>query len=308
MTVYTAGPCGEESNYSYIIVDTLTKTCAVTDPSECFDDVCKVLEENSWTPTHVLTTHHHWDHAAGNQKMVDKFSNVEVVGGDADEVEACKRWVHHKESFHISDNINVVCLNTPGHTAGHMCYLVAPASSKTSSEQAIFTGDCMFVGGCGRVFEGTYANLWTDLTETIGSLKPETRVFVGHEYTIKNLEFGLKEDPNNQMIKERLEWAKTVRAKDGVTVPTTVAEEWKTNIFLRCCDPMFQKDHQNDLFECPKMGLEGQDSKIKNYGFELFSVLRKRKDGNLNITTEMLITMPGVIPGKIRKAQKNKAQ
>ena len=297
MTVYIAGPCGQEDNYSYIIVDNATKVCAITDPSECFTDVCETLEENGWIPTHVLTTHHHWDHAGANQRMVDTYPNIEVVGGNEDEVEACTKRVNHGDSIRLSETIEILCLNTPGHTDGHTCYLVTAAGAEV---EAVFTGDCMFVGGCGRCLEGTYELLFKDLTETLGKLKPETRVFVGHEYTVNNLKFGLQEDPNNAELAARLAWAKQIRCdkKNGLTVPTTMGEEWSTNIFLRCCDPAFQMAHKDlNLL----VSTEGGKAEA---AFDLFSILRKRKDGNMKITTDMLKSMPGMVPGRLRKAPK----
>ena len=156
----------------------------------------------------------------------------------------------------------------------------------------------MFVGGCGRFLEGTYELLFKDLTETLGKLKPETRVFVGHEYTVNNLKFGLQEDPNNAELAARLAWAKQIRCdkKNGLTVPTTIGEEWSTNIFLRCCDPAFQMAHKDlNLL----VSTEGGKAEA---AFDLFSILRKRKDGNMKITTDMLKNMPGMVPGRLRKA------
>ena len=158
----------------------------------------------------------------------------------------------------------------------------------------------MFVGGCGRCLEGTYELLFKDLSETLGKLKPETRVFVGHEYTVKNLEFGLQEDPNNAELAARLSWAKQIRSdkRNGLTVPSTLKEEWSTNIFLRCCDPAFQKGHK-DL----KQSVSTEPGEAVA-AFNLFSILRKRKDKNMKITTGMLKNMPGMIPGRLRKALK----
>merc|ERR1712194_576471 len=95
----------------------------------------------------------------------------------------------------------------------------------------------MFIGGCGRCLEGSYDEMWTSLSDTLGSMPPDTKIYAAHEYTVKNYEFGVQQDPDNTAMRKRLEWAKDVRANGGVTVPSTVEEEWKTNIFLRCKDP-----------------------------------------------------------------------
>ena len=287
LTVVTVGPCGGENNFSYLVIDNATGDCAVTDPSQCVDDINTLLDGAKtnavpWTLKQVLTTHHHWDHAFSNQKMADRYPGLEVIGGEEDEVEACTKRVKDGDEFTLGKGITITALNTRGHTDGHICYLVTTADA--ANGQAVFTGDTMFVGGCGRCFEGTIEDLWVDLTKRLGELKPETKVFVGHEYTVKNYEFGCAHDPTNADMKARLEWARATQASGGVTVPTTIAEEWKTNIFLRCADPDFLKAFPDVA--------SSED---------LFKKLRKLKDGTMNITTEMLKTMNGMIPAKFRK-------
>lgn len=291
MTVTTIGPCGGEDNYSYLIVDTATGDSAVVDPAVCADGVIALLDGRSGGASplklkQVLTTHHHWDHANSNQRMADLYPGLEVVGGEEDEVEACTKRVKDGDVLTLGQHIKITALNTRGHTDGHMCYLLTTDDS--SSGQAVFTGDTMFVGGCGRCLEGTFEEMWTTLAVTLGSLEPSTKVFVGHEYTVKNLEFGCTHDPNNANMKARLEWARTTTAQGGVTVPTTVAEEWKTNVFLRCADPEFQAA-KSDLVCSPCAPMD------------LFGKIRTLKDGSMKITPEMLKGFPGMIPGKYRK-------
>jgi len=222
--------------------------------------------------------------------MADLYPEMEVVGGEEDIVEACTKAVVHGDKFEFAPGIQITCLNTRGHTDGHMCYLV---SAEGAEEEAVFTGDCMFVGGCGRCLEGTYTDMWKDLSVTLGGLKPKTKVFVGHEYTVQNYQFGCSQDPGNAEMLARLEWAMDVRkdTANGICVPTTIEEEWKTNIFMRCADEGFQTSH-------PDFNKES----VTN-SFELFSVMRKRKDGTMRITSEMLRGMDGMIPGKYRRSR-----
>lgn len=283
MGVLVVGPCGGESNYAYLIYDEVTKDTAVVDPSVCAQECAEVIASKGLKLKQIWTTHHHWDHAFTNEKMSQSYPGLEVVGGDEDEVEACTKWVLHGNEWRLGEKLKVTALNTKGHTDGHTCYKVVADDHSTA---AIFTGDSLFVGGCGRCMEGTMEEMWTSLSEVIGSMPPDTKVFVGHEYTVKNYQFGVQHDPNNTAMRERLEWAMSVTASGGVTVPTTLEEEWKTNIFLRCKDPALYTSH-------------GCTDPV-----EAFKKLRTAKDGSMCITSEMLRNMNGMIPGKYRRGRR----
>ena len=143
MTVVTVGPCGEENNYSYVIVDDTSGECAVVDPAQCADDVIALVDASSsdgvpWKLTQILTTHHHWDHAFSNQRMVDLYPGLEVVGGEEDEVEACTTRVKDGELWSLGQRVKITALNTRGHTDGHMCYLLS--TDDTAHGKAVFTG------------------------------------------------------------------------------------------------------------------------------------------------------------------------
>ena len=147
MRVITEGPRGAENNYAYLILDEATLETAVTDPSQCVDDVISIIESEGLKLTQILTTHHHWDHAFANMKLASKYSGLEVVGGAEDKVEACTKWVRDGDEWRIGKHIRVTALNTRGHTDGHICYKLAADGHATA---AVCTGDTMFVGGCGR--------------------------------------------------------------------------------------------------------------------------------------------------------------
>lgn len=161
----------------------------------------------------VLTTHHHWDHAGGNQKLVSKFNQpLKVFGGD-DRIEALTDKVTDNDVLSLG-KLNIRCLFTPCHTTGHICYYI----ETPSGQRAVFTGDTLFSGGCGRFFEGTPPQMHTALIGKLSQLPDDTEVYCGHEYTLQNLAFGAHVEPNNEDIKQKIEWAKKLRSSNLPTV------------------------------------------------------------------------------------------
>ncbi|XP_013063080.2 hydroxyacylglutathione hydrolase, mitochondrial-like isoform X3 [Biomphalaria glabrata] len=216
-----------EDNYMYLIIDEATKQCAVVDPVEP-DKVEAALSDEGVNLTTVLTTHHHWDHAGGNEQLIKSLGSKEVVGGDT-RIGALTRKVTHGDELKIG-NLNVKCLFTPCHTAGHICYYV---TNPNDSESAVFTGDTLFVAGCGKFFEGTPDQMYKALVEILGTLPPETKVYCGHEYTVNNLKFAESVEPNNKQLISKLELAKTLRQSGKPTIPSTIKEELSFNPFMR---------------------------------------------------------------------------
>ncbi|KRT82417.1 hypothetical protein AMK59_4752, partial [Oryctes borbonicus] len=203
-------------NYMYLIVDDNTKQAAIVDPVEP-DTVLEAVKEEGVNLTKILTTHHHWDHASGNEGLVKKSKNaLQVFGGD-DRVDALTNKVKHGDMFTIGD-INVECLFTPCHTTGHICYYL------TSSEQTpvVFTGDTLFIAGCGRFFEGTAEQMHSALIDKLGNLPESTKVFCGHEYTLQNLKFAMHVEPDNIDVQSKIKWAEGKRLKNEPTVPSTI--------------------------------------------------------------------------------------
>ncbi|XP_044272466.1 hydroxyacylglutathione hydrolase, mitochondrial [Tribolium madens] len=222
-------------NYMYLIVDEKTKQAAIVDPVAP-ETVLEAVEKEDVNLTKVLTTHHHWDHAGGNEQLVKKSKNaLQVFGGD-DRIGALTNQVKHGDKFSIGD-INVECLSTPCHTTGHICYYVNAAGEPP----AVFTGDTLFVAGCGRFFEGTAEQMHTALIDILGNLPDNTQVFCGHEYTEQNLKFAKHVEPDNPDILERIEWARAKRGRHEPTVPSTIANEKQTNPFMRVGHPSVQK-------------------------------------------------------------------
>lgn len=214
-------------NYMYLIIDEKTKQAAIVDPVAP-DTVLQAVSEEGVNLTKVLTTHHHWDHAGGNEELVKKSKNcLQVFGGDQ-RVGALTNKVRGGDKFTIGD-INVECLFTPCHTNGHICYYLT-AEGQTP---AVFTGDTLFIAGCGRFFEGTAEQMYTALIDKLGNLPDQTRVFCGHEYTVQNLRFAKHVEEDNREIQEKLKWAIDQRQRGLPTVPSSIAEEKIINPFMR---------------------------------------------------------------------------
>nr|XP_006637198.2 PREDICTED: hydroxyacylglutathione hydrolase, mitochondrial [Lepisosteus oculatus] len=243
-------------NYMYLLIDEETREAAIVDPVEP-QKVVDAIKKHRVKLTTVLTTHHHWDHAGGNEKLVKLVSGLKVYGGD-DRVGALSQKVTHYNTFKVG-SLNVKCLFTPCHTSGHICYFVTKDGS--TEPPAVFTGDTLFVAGCGKFFEGTADEMYKALIDVLGKLPPETRVYCGHEYTINNLKFAQHVEPKNEAIRKKLAWAKEVYNKGEPTIPSTMAEEFTYNPFMRVREKAVQ-EHVGKSDPIPTM-----------------ASLRKEKDG-----------------------------
>jgi hypothetical protein len=162
--------------------------------------------------------------------MAAAIPGLTVVGGEVDEVEACTLAVVDGQALAVG-GIAVTCLLTPGHTKGHMTYYATHAAS---GAKHVFTGDVMFVGGVGKFFEGTAAEMHPSLYGQIGSLPDDTVLWPGHEYTVANLAFASRVAPGNAAVAAKHAWALEQRAAGAYTVPSSVGEEKRHNVFLRC--------------------------------------------------------------------------
>lgn len=163
-----------------MVVDDATNQAAAIDPVEP-DKVLAAASKAGALITHILTTHKHWDHAGGNSEMRKLLPDVPVLGGAGDGVAACTWQVQEGEVFRIGRDLRVECLLTPGHTMGHICYAVTDERGlKERAQRAVFTGDTLFVGGAGKFFEGSPADMLASLSK-LGALPPETFVYCGHE-------------------------------------------------------------------------------------------------------------------------------
>jgi hydroxyacylglutathione hydrolase len=227
-------------NYMYLVIDEATKQAGIVDPVDP-DRVLTALKDEDVKLTSILTTHHHWDHAGGNENMVKKVSGLKVYGGD-DRIGALNNKVSHDDEFKIG-NLNVRCLFTPCHTSGHICYYV---TGESGEEPSVFTGDTLFIAGCGRFFEGNPEQMHEALVKILGNLPDHTKVYCGHEYTVNNLKFALQVEPSNAAIKEKMSWAESKRTENEPTVPSTIAEEKQYNPFMRVGQSSVQKHAGTD--------------------------------------------------------------
>uniref|UniRef100_A0A803P0V0 hydroxyacylglutathione hydrolase n=1 Tax=Cannabis sativa TaxID=3483 RepID=A0A803P0V0_CANSA len=248
-------PCLED-NYSYLIIDESTKEAAAVDPVEP-EKVLNVAQQHGVVLKLVLTTHHHWDHAGGNEKLRQLVPGIKVYGGSKDNVKGCTDIVDNGDKISLGADISILALHTPCHTNGHISYYV---TGKEGEDPAVFTGDTLFVAGCGKFFEGTAEQMHQSLCVTLASLPKPTRVYCGHEYTVKNLQFAVTVEPENVKIQQKLSWAQQQRKAGLPTIPSTIEEEMETNPFIRVDLPEIQE----------KVGC---DSAV-----EAIHEIRKRKD------------------------------
>ncbi len=216
-------PCLSD-NYGVLIHDPQSGDTASIDAPDAAA-VENALSEKGWALTHILVTHHHWDHTQGIADLKSKY-NCHVIGpkAEADKIDTLDEQKSDGESFNFGGE-TVDVISTPGHTLGMINFHFP--ESKT-----VFTGDTLFALGCGRIFEGDANIMWDSLSK-LAKLPSETIVYCGHEYTQANAEFSLTIEPDNQALVERAKEIKTLRAQGRPTLPTSIALELETNVFLR---------------------------------------------------------------------------
>lgn len=209
-------------NYGYLIVCEKTNEAAVVDPSEAEPVIRQVEKEKVMLKT-ILNTHHHRDHTGGNPGLLERFS-LRVYGHriDRERIPGLSDPLDEGDEVQIGELKGRV-LFIPGHTKGQIAYLF---------QNALFSGDTLFVAGCGRLFEGTASEMQSSLAKLRG-LAANTLVYCGHEYTEKNLEFAMTVEPRNKKLTAKLRDVRALRAKGLSTVPSTIGEERETNPFLR---------------------------------------------------------------------------
>ena len=219
-------PCLQD-NYSYLIIDEVNNIACVVDPSEA-DPVIEFLENNKIRLKFILNTHHHYDHVGGNQKLKEKYG-ASVIGykGDQERIPQIDILLNDQETW-IYENFEAKIIYIPGHTLGHICFYFY-------KEQSIFTGDTLFSLGCGRIFEGTYSQMFSSLMK-LKELPHNTKVYCGHEYTKKNSDFCVAHDVGNKNLKIKIQDIDAKLKRGLPTIPSTIKDELKCNIFLRSND------------------------------------------------------------------------
>lgn len=217
-------------NYIWMISRPGSGQTWVVDPGDAHA-VLKTLDNQHLKLAGILITHHHYDHTGGIEKLCARYP-VPVYGPDNPAIQGITHPLRDKDSFDL-EGIPFSVIATPGHTLDHIAYYIR--ETETSSP-ALFCGDTLFAGGCGRLFEGTPEQMHASLSR-LSQLPGNTRVFCAHEYTLANLEFALAVDPDNIFLQKRLNETAILRKRQSPTVPSTLDTELQTNPFLRCHIP-----------------------------------------------------------------------
>ena len=219
-------PCLQD-NYSYLIIDDNTNSACVIDPGEA-EPIINFLKNRNINLKYILNTHHHYDHIGGNKDLKKKFGSV-IVGfkEDADRIPEIDILVEDNQVWQ-AENFIAKIIHVPGHTSGHICF-------HFFKEKLVFTGDTLFSLGCGRIFEGTYKEMFESLNK-IKSLPEETKIYCGHEYTLNNSKFCTIYDHQNLKLKKKVEILKQKTQDRLPTIPSTIKDELECNIFLRTND------------------------------------------------------------------------
>ena len=242
-----------DDNYALLIHDTASGATASIDAPEV-DAIEDGLEETGWKLTHILVTHHHYDHVEGIAALKATWgAQVIASAHDRDRVPGVDRTVEDGDVVRLGES-DLVALALPGHTLGHIGWWAREAG-------AAFVGDTLFSLGCGRLFEGTPAQMWASLLK-LRALPPETVVYCGHEYTESNGRFAVTIEPDNADLAARVREVRDLRLEGRPTVPTTIARESATNPFLRADVGAVQA----------ALGMDGRSAA------DVFAEIRGRKD------------------------------
>ena len=219
-------PCLQD-NYSYLIIDESNKTASVIDPSEA-KPIINFIEKENINLKYILNTHHHYDHIGGNKDLKKKYNSV-VIGykDDASRIPGIDILLNNNQIWK-ANNFEAKIMHIPGHTTGHISF-------HFFKEKLIFTGDTLFSLGCGKIFEGTYQDMFDSLNQ-IKKLPQDTKIYCGHEYTLQNSKFCIKHDPENLNLKKKIVEIKKKLENNIPTIPSTLKEENECNIFLRAKD------------------------------------------------------------------------
>jgi hydroxyacylglutathione hydrolase len=219
--------------------------------------VLRVMKERDLNLKMILITHHHWDHAAGIDELKQK-TGCKVIGADKRRIPSIDLVVADGQILPVSDR-KVRVIATPGHTSTSVCYYMEPSADNENG--ILWTGDTMFIGGCGRLLETDAQSMWDSL-QKLASLPDDTLVYCGHDYTLENYEFASGIEPGNHVVKERLERIRRMLKRGEQIVPSTILQEKTTNCFLRAGTPELKA----------ALGMPQAQA------VEIFAELRQRKD------------------------------
>jgi hydroxyacylglutathione hydrolase len=245
-------PCLSD-NFGVLIHDAAEGMTASIDAPDA-GAVRAALGQKGWHLTHILTTHHHADHTQGNRQLkADTGCTIIGPRAEAAKVPGIDKSVGEGDAFKLGSH-EVRVLDTPGHTAGHITYLLPAA-------RVAFVGDTLFAIGCGRIIEGNPQMMWRSLQKLM-ALPKDTAIYCGHEYTQANAKFALTIEPENEALQARAKTVQQLRAAGKATLPTSIGLELETNPFLRPHVAAIQK----------RLGMEGRPD------WEIFGEIRERKN------------------------------
>lgn len=247
-------------NYIWAIIHPAINKCIIVDPGDAAP-VINFLEHRQLQIDSILITHHHWDHVDGLPTLIKRHT-VKIYGPANDQIQ-CLDFRLTEGSKVVFDEFNLTfsILDVPGHTLGHITFY---------NDTIAFTGDTLFTGGCGKLFEGTAKQMYQSL-EKLRQLPPSTHIYCGHEYTQANLKFAETVEPHNQALQQRIQLTTSRREQHLPTVPSTLALELETNPFLRCNEPSVVQ------------AAERKAGKALTSPEEVFSVLREWKNHSAGI-------------------------
>lgn len=243
-------PCLDD-NYGVLIHDPESGQTASVDAPEA-EPVRRALAEKGWRLSHILVTHKHADHTQGIPPLKAE-TGCTVVGPRGEAVTGVDQTLGEGDTYDFAGHVARI-FETPGHTLGHIAYWF-------EADRLLFAGDTLFAMGCGRVFEGSFEQMWASL-DKLRQLPPDTAVYCGHEYTQSNARFALTVEPGNEALQARAREVDAARGAGRATLPTTIALERETNPFLRPESPEIQAS----------VGLAGHPLA------EVFAEVRRRKD------------------------------
>jgi hydroxyacylglutathione hydrolase len=240
-------------NFGVLLHDPTTGRTAAIDAPEAAA-IEAALARRDWRLTDILVTHHHEDHVAGIEVLKAAHGcRVVAAKADAHRIPAVDVWIQPGDAVSVGA-LEASAIDTPGHTVGHIAYYFA-------GESLLFAADTLFSLGCGRIFEGSMADMWGSL-QKLRSLPDETTLYCGHEYTLANARFALTVDPDNTALQARVEEVERQRAANQFTLPVKLGAEKRENPFLRA----------DDLRIARHLGLEGADA------LAVFTEMRERKN------------------------------
>ena len=213
-----------QDNYSYLLINEKNQNACVIDPSEA-KPIIDIVEKKNINLKFILNTHHHYDHVGGNSELKKKYgANIVGFKNDKDRIPEIDILVENDQTW-TNEDFEAKIIHIPGHTSGHICFYFA-------KDKIVFTGDTLFSLGCGRIFEGTYEQMFSSLNK-LKKLPIDTKIYCGHEYTLKNSMFCSKHEKNNKNLEKKIFEIKDKLKNNLPTIPSTIGEELACNIFLR---------------------------------------------------------------------------